>query len=63
MFAGVALGYGLVSAFVLSSAERNKREQRSHSVKLLYCGWTLMGVSFAGSGLMLLHAARTALGA
>ena len=62
MFEGAALGYGIISMFVLSSAERNRRAERNHSRHLLYRGWALMGAPFAGGARGLGEEQRAAIG-
>ena len=43
----VLVTYGLLTSFVLSSAERNRREKRQHSPVLRAMGYVLCGASAA----------------
>ncbi len=52
MIQGAALVYSCLATFVLSSAERNRRSARPHPPIITYAGWTLMGTSFAMTGLL-----------
>ncbi|WP_156679455.1 hypothetical protein [Sphingomonas profundi] len=61
MIEGAALLYSLTTAFVLTSAERNRKAARPHARRIVYAGWMLMGASFTGAGLLGITAIRHAL--
>ena len=49
--------YGVIAMFVITAAERNRRESRANAPVLTLVGWGLMSTSFASAGLMLALAA------
>lgn len=62
MLQGAVLVYGVVTAFVLSSAERNRKTARPHSRMIHNAGWVLMGSSFGTAGLLGMMAIQHAAG-
>ena len=53
MFEFAALTYGLIASFVMASASRNRREQRTQPPLLIGFGWMLMAFSLTvGIGLL-----------
>jgi hypothetical protein len=57
MTGAVVFTYGMLTSFVLSGAERNRKMRRPNPKVLEWVGWVLCGTSAGGSGLLLLHAA------
>jgi len=52
MFEAAAFAYSLLATFILCSAERNRRQQRGHTVALERFGIALMAFSFTAAALL-----------
>lgn len=63
MIEAVVVTWSMMVAFILSSAERNRREARDHAPALLRYGRVLMAASFTASGLLFGWAGMSALSA
>ncbi|RVT92829.1 hypothetical protein [Sphingomonas crocodyli] len=57
MLPAFALIYGFVAMFVVSSIQRNRREQREHAPALIFAGRGLMAASATGAALLIGSAA------
>ena len=62
MFEVAALTYGAVASFVLSSASRNRKAQRTNPPQVALLGWLLMSFSGAAGVMLLGYAGAQAIG-
>ncbi|WP_246152568.1 hypothetical protein [Sphingomonas montanisoli] len=53
MYPAFVLIYGFVAMFVLTSMQRNRREQRAHAPALVFAGRGLMAASATGAALLI----------
>jgi len=61
MIEAALVTYGMLASFVLSGAERNRRQRRANHPMLERMGYVLCGTSAGAAALLLASAARNSL--